>query len=164
MNDLRSSFSAFFDDNYDSVCRGLSVALGDPALAEEAAQEAFTRAYVWWHRVSQMERPTGWVYVTAIRVATRKRPFQTAEEATPAVDPSEVIVDQLALGAAIDSLPERQRLAVVLRYGFDLSLGDIATAMGCAVGTVKSTLHSALKRLHVTLEDSLQEVEHDAGR
>jgi len=73
VDELQPSFATFYDENYDSVCRGLSVALGDALRAEEAAQEAFTRAYVRWRRVSQMERPAGWVYVTAVRFATRRR-------------------------------------------------------------------------------------------
>ena len=66
------------------------------------------------------------------------------------------------LQQAILQLPERQRLAVVLRYFGDLSLAEIAAAMGCAVGTVKSTLHSALARLEVELDDDIEEV-HDAS-
>ncbi|HXY91195.1 MAG TPA: sigma-70 family RNA polymerase sigma factor [Acidimicrobiia bacterium] len=165
MNELQSSFAAFYNENYDSVCRGLSVALGDALLAEDAAQEAFTRAYVRWHRVSQMDRPSGWVYVTAVRVATRRRRVQRADaETAPVGDPADWVVNRASVGEAIDALPERQRLAIVLRYGLDLSLDDVASAMGCAVGTVKSTLYSALARLHLTLDDELREVERDASR
>jgi RNA polymerase sigma-70 factor (ECF subfamily) len=164
VTDLRSSFATFYDENYASVCRGLSVALGDSGSAEEAAQEAFTRAYVRWSRVSRMERPAGWVYITAVRFATRRRAQQAGSATAPVDDPADLVVSRASLGSAIDALPERQRLAIVLRYGLDLALDDVAAAMGCAVGTVKSTLHSALARLQVTLDDSAVEVERDASR
>ena len=162
MGDRSQSFEAFFAEQYESVFRGLSVAFRDPLLAEEAAQEAFTRAYVHWRRVSQMDRPDGWVYVVAVRVATRRRPslggrdVQTNEE-----DFAEDVVNHEMLRAAIDRLPARQRLAIVLRFLADLPVDDVAEAMGCAPGTVKSTLHAALARLHVDLDD-VEEVEHDA--
>ncbi|HEX9466780.1 MAG TPA: sigma-70 family RNA polymerase sigma factor [Acidimicrobiia bacterium] len=163
VDELQPSFATFYDENYDSVCRGLSVALGDALRAEEAAQEAFTRAYVRWRRVSQMERPAGWVYVTAVRFATRRRePRSVIADPRSEDDVAELAVNRQSLGNAIDELPARQRLAIVLRYGLDLSLDDVAAAMGCALGTVKSTLHSALARLHVTLDNSLVEVERDA--
>jgi RNA polymerase sigma factor (sigma-70 family) len=63
---------------------------------------------------------------------------------------------------AIARLPERQRVAIVLRYLADLPLVDVAAAMGCAVGTVKSTLHAARARLEVDLGDDREEVENNA--
>ncbi|MDQ1433185.1 MAG: hypothetical protein QOF59_1, partial [Actinomycetota bacterium] len=124
------SFATFYDENFRAVCRGLSVALGDARRAEEAAQEAFTRAYVRWRRVSQMDRPAGWVYVTAVRVATRRRVTRSVRGERRSVDDvADVVVQRASLGEAIDQLPERQRLAIVLRYGLDLSLDDVAAAM-----------------------------------
>jgi RNA polymerase sigma-70 factor (ECF subfamily) len=125
------SFATFFDENYVSVCRGLSMALGEARRAEEAAQEAFTRAYARWRRFSQMDRPAGWVYVTAVRVATRRRdPPAVRAERRSVDDVANVVVQRALLAEAIDQLPERQRLAIVLRYGLDLSLDDVAAAIG----------------------------------
>jgi len=50
----------------------------------------------------------------------------------------------------------------VLRYLADLPVDAVASAMGCAPGTVKSTLHSALARLHVELDEP-EGVGRDAG-
>ena len=54
--------------------------------------------------------------------------------------------------AALAQLTDRQRAVVVLRYVADLPLAEIAEVMGCAVGTVKATLHQALAHLRVELE------------
>ena len=165
MGNADGSFEAFFAEAYASVFRGLAVAFRDPLLAEQAAQEAFTRAYTRWDRVGSTERPTGWTYVTAMRVARRRRRdlFGDGESRADARDAADV-VDPVTMRAAIEALPTRQRVALVLRHYADLPLDDIARAMGCAVGSVKSTLHAAHTRLHVEPEDDdeIPEVELDA--
>lgn len=123
------------------------------------------RAYVRWDHVKDMERPAGWAYVVAVRFALRRRRRSGDEmfvsgSVLPSVE--QQVVDRLSLQQAIDELPERQRVALVLRYYSDLPLDEIASAMGCAVGTVKSTLHAAQTRLHIELDDELPEVERDA--
>jgi RNA polymerase sigma-70 factor (sigma-E family) len=159
------SFAAFYDGNYPSVCRALALAFRDPQVAEEAAQEAFIRAYVYWRRVGRMDRPAGWVYVVAVRQAFRKRGRRVEEvpmplgTEVPALDFADGIVEREALRVAIARLPERQRLAIVLRYLGDLPLADVAAAMGCAVGTVKSTVHAALTRLEADLGEEIEATE-----
>ena len=165
MHEPTSTFEAFFYEHYESVRRSLAVALADPLLAEELAQDAFTRALAQWRRVSRMDRPAGWVYVVALRAGRRRRgarsePMPTTDPAT--ADIADGVLAGVSLADLVDRLPERQRIAVVLRYLVDLPLVDVAEAMGCAVGTVKSTLHTALARLGVELRD--QEEEPDAAR
>src|SRR5205809_4742950 len=110
------SFATFYEEHYGAVCRGLSVALGDALRAEEAAQEAFTRAYVRWRRVSQTDRPAGWVYVTAVRFATRKRDARSLrEDSSSAGDVGDLAANRTSLSLAIDRLTDRQRSAIVLR-------------------------------------------------
>lgn len=163
MSRRSSSFEAFYDEHHDAVRRSLSAAFRDPLLAEDAAQEAFTRAYVHWRKVSRMDRPDGWVYVVAVRVAARRSPrLGVGDVRMSEVDIAEGVVTQETLRTAIARLPQRQRLAIALRYLADLPVDDVAAAMGCAAGTVKSTLHSALARLHVDLDDETEEVRNDA--
>ena len=52
---------------------------------------------------------------------------------------------------ALSALPRRQREAVALRYLADLPEAETAGAMGCTVGTVKSTVARGLDRLRVEL-------------
>jgi len=78
----------------------------------------------------------------------RRRPTEQI-----AVDSSGAVVTRLSVRDAIATLPPRQRQAVVLRYLADLPLADVANAMGCALGTVKATLHEALRAMRVELEE-----------
>ena len=70
-----------------------------------------------------------------------------------AADNTTAIATRLSVREAIATLPARQREAVVLRYLADLSLADVADAMGCAIGTVKATLHQAMQSMRVELDD-----------
>lgn len=150
-------FDEFFADNYDSVVRSLTLAIGDRARAEDAAQEAFAKAYRRWPSVAQMERPVGWVLVVAMNQCKRwlsRADRQFAGEASELTDHADSVVDEQSLRAGLASLPPRQRATVVLRYLCDLPTADVANALGCSPGTVKSALHSALKQLRVELDDA----------
>lgn len=56
------------------------------------------------------------------------------------------------IGAALRALPERQRAVFVLRHYEEMSLEEIAAALGLSLGTVKSSLHRAIHRLRSRLE------------
>lgn len=139
---------------------GLRIAVGDAARAEEAAQEAFARAWARWRRVRAMDRPVAWVYVVALNVERKRwrrasellvEPFEVA------CDPTEQAARDFDLRAAVKRLPERQRAAIALRYLADLPVADLARAMGCADGTVKATVHQALRSLRISLEDARED-------
>ena len=83
----------------------------------------------------------------------RREPRWDTTLDTAAPDASGGVTTALSVRDAIATLPARQREAVVLRYLADLSLAEVADAMGCAVGTVKATLHHALGALRVQLEE-----------
>jgi RNA polymerase sigma factor (sigma-70 family) len=151
------SFEGFVAANYAAVGRALSLAIGSPDRAEEMTQEAFLRAFRDWRRVSQMERPVAWVYVVGVNAARRSfrrelRRAETSPESGHADHAGQVAV-VATIRTALEHLSPRQRLVVVLRYLADLSTAEVAEAMGCAEGTVKSTLHSALRSMRVELEE-----------
>ena len=153
-------FEDFFTANYEAVVQALRIAVGDAARAEEAAQEAFARAWARWRRVRAMDRPVAWVYVVALNVERKRwrrasellvEPFEVA------CDPTEQAARDFDLRAAVKRLPERQRAAIALRYLADLPVADLARAMGCADGTVKATVHQALRSLRISLEDARED-------
>jgi RNA polymerase sigma-70 factor (ECF subfamily) len=159
-------FDTFFDRHFDPVARALTLATGSRDLAEDATQDAFTKALRRWRRVRQMDRPDGWVYVVAMNAArdrARKAERTSTPAPEPAVDHSGGVAVRLTVRDAIATLPPRQREAVVLRFLADLSLDEVATAMGCAVGTVKATLHQAMGALRVELDEQLDQDYDDAN-
>ncbi len=67
-------------------------------------------------------------------------------------DESRPDIDELSqLHAMLDKLPDRQRQAIVLRFFEDHSVEETAAAMQCAAGTVKATVHQALRALRTKL-------------
>jgi RNA polymerase sigma factor (sigma-70 family) len=156
-------FEGFFGAEYLRVLRSLTLVLGDRQRAEDAAQEAFARAYRRWSAVGHMERPGTWVYVVALRAERRRlaRDANRPDVELEAVDASGVddAIDRVWVVDALAKLSPRQRCAIVLRYYADLPVTDVAEAMGCAPGTVKATLHAALERLQVRMSaDAAEEV------
>jgi RNA polymerase sigma-70 factor (ECF subfamily) len=151
-------FDEFFAMHYRGVVTALEFAVLDRTVAEDAAQEAFVRALRRWRTVVHTDRPAAWVYVVAMREARRqlsRRKRQPREtEKSDAIDIAVAVTEGMPLRDALAGLPPRQRQAVTLRFLADLPVADIARAMGCKQGTVKSTLHAALTSLRVELADS----------
>jgi RNA polymerase sigma-70 factor, ECF subfamily len=154
-------FDEFFETFFEPVARALMLAGAQREASRDAAQEAFVRALRRWRHVRELGRPDGWVYVVAMNCLrddwrrkdrTSKRRGEVARTVT-GVEPGTAVVTQLTVRDAIATLPVRQRQAVVLRYFADLPLADVADAMGCAVGTVQSTLHAARTSLRIELTD-----------
>lgn len=150
-----------FDEFYAAHFRGITVQVyayfGDMAEAQDVSQEAFCRAFSRWHKISGYDDPVAWVRRVAWNLATsRWRRMRTAlnfarkyrEEHAPAPGP-----DHVALTAALATLPERQRRAVVLHYLADLPIAEIALQESVAEGTVKSWLHRARAALAQQLSD-----------
>jgi RNA polymerase sigma-70 factor, ECF subfamily len=153
-------FEAFFADEYGNVLRTVSLAVGDRARAEEATQEAFARAFRKWRKVSHLSRPAAWVYVVALNAERsrfrRDRPLQHEAEPLEVGEPDHggPIVARIVVEQLLDALPPRQRAAIVLRYLGDLTVPEVARALHCAEGTVKSALHDAMRNLRLEAERS----------
>ncbi len=152
-------FDEFYESHFDRVARALTLAGGDRDLAHDAAQEAFARALRHWRKVREMDRPDGWVYIVAmnqLRDHWRRTERRRGRAPQPefVADNTSGVATRVSVRDAIAILPPRQREAVVLRYLADLPVADIADAMGCAIGTVKATLHQAMESMRIELDDT----------
>ena len=152
---VNPDFEAFFAEHHQAVVRALTLALADRARAEDAAQDAFAKAYRQWKRVAMMDRPVAWVYVVALNGARkdlrRDRAAPAPDLTGPAADHAAASAVKVSVRDALDVLAPRQRVAVVLRYLGDLQVSEVAKAMGCSEGTAKATLHTALAKLRTHL-------------
>ncbi|MGH7358560.1 MAG: RNA polymerase sigma factor [Acidimicrobiia bacterium] len=158
-----ATFDDMFRDNYAGLVRSLTVAAGDRELAADCVQEAFTRAYVRWRRISRYDDPAGWVRRVAVnrlrdhwRRSRRKdravaRLGAQLEDVEP---PSEPPSADPSLAAAVAGLPDRQREAVALFYVEGLTVREVADSMKLSEGAVKYHLHEGRERLRGVLEHS----------
>lgn len=146
-----ADFEAWFAREFPRVRATLTLAVGDPGLAEEAAAEAFARALARWPSLQRGGSPTAWVYTVAMnqvrswirrtRLERRYLARQVGRSQEPPGDP------EPALWRAVAALPPRTRTAVALRYVADLGEAQVADAMGITRGAVAATLHAARRRL-----------------
>jgi RNA polymerase sigma-70 factor (ECF subfamily) len=150
-------FEAWYVREFPRVRNALTLAVGDPGLAEEATAEAFARALVQWRRLEAGGRPTAWVYRVALnevrsrfrRVLLERRHAARHREhhVPPPGEPDPQLWD------AVASLAPRARAAIALRYVADMSEAEVADAMGITSGTVAATLSKARRRLAELLAD-----------
>jgi RNA polymerase sigma-70 factor (ECF subfamily) len=149
-------FERFYGDHLQSVARAVALTFGDLDVAKQATDEAFVRALESWPRVSRMASPAGWTYRVALncarRMVNRDARRRLAEVAANDQAPFERIPELSGFYDRIAGLPERQRMAVVLRFVADLTEPEIAAAMGVRRGTVSATLRAALRHLDPSVE------------
>jgi len=150
----KGTFSDFYSAHRDATYRAVLVATRNPHRAEDAVQEAFLRAYDRWDSVQHHDRPHAWVIRVALNVATSWWRRHRREQASPPDRPAPPDARPMDadLVRLVWDLPKRQRQVVALRVLADLSVTDTAQALGMAEGTVKATLHRALRRLRGALE------------
>lgn len=158
---MNERFTVEFEELFRVSYRAAFAILGDREEAEDCAQEALARALVRWRRVE--DHATPWVARVAanqaldrVRRRTRRRDRSFDETVHhPKTSPGDSLVTHRRdLVAALQTLPRRQRDAVVLRHIADLSEADAALAMGCSVGTVKSALSRGVAHLRTELGPS----------
>jgi len=117
----------------------------------DAAAHALLYGWENWPRLQEMSNPAGYLYrvgqTWGHRNGHRTKTFPVIDEhREPWVEPR--------LAQALDSLPEDQRVAVVMRHGADCSYEHIAELLETSAGAVRKKVERALHRLRVTLEVS----------
>jgi RNA polymerase sigma-70 factor (ECF subfamily) len=136
--------------------RAAAAIVGDEATGRDAVQEAFAQAVKKRASFKGEAALEAWVWRIVINEALVLRRRRAPEYQWPTSNGSGPWTDYLGEGdgmvrAWVASLPERQRLAVFLRYFADLDYRSIATALDVEVGTVSATLataHAALRRAY----------------
>lgn len=148
-------FARFVEQRQRSLLRSAWLLTGDWALAEDLVQTALARTWLRWERITRRDDPE--LYVRRVLVSTwvnwsrRKwrgeRPGMELPEGPAPGDLAADAVARVAVRSALASLTSRQRAVLVLRVFDDMTEAQTAQVLGCAVGTVKSTMSQALTRL-----------------
>jgi RNA polymerase sigma-70 factor (ECF subfamily) len=137
-----AAIETVYRERFAGFVRLAQAITGDEQAALDAVHDGFVRAVRYRRSLRDPESAAGWICRIVINEARRSRrapaPVWTAEETA-----SNGHVDGADVRAALAALPERQRLALFLRYYADLDYDGIAEALGVARGTVSATLHAA---------------------
>jgi len=151
----QQDFEDYVRGRSSSLLRTAHLLTGDRSDAEDLLQVALERLSRHWRRLDG--DPDAYVRRTMVNLATdrwrlrNRRPQQARgellDEHPHGADPHRQVEQRLDLVRALRTLTPRQRAVLVLRYFDDLSEADTARAIGCSIGTVKSTCSRALARL-----------------
>jgi RNA polymerase sigma factor (sigma-70 family) len=139
-------FEHFYEERKNEVFGYLARVLGREA-AEDAFQETFLRALRGYPRLEHGRHLRAWIFTIATRVLRDKQ-----RRAVTPPEPVEVaVVDERPAFAELEhlagDLPPKERAAVVLRYGYDLSYDDIGTALGSSAEAARQAASSGVRRL-----------------
>lgn len=163
-----SAFAELVDMHQTLAFRTAYLVTGSAADAEEAATDAFLKAYraLGRFRPGRPFRP--WLLAIVANEAKNKRraagrrqglALRLAEQSRPgdaAPSPEAAVLDderRRLLLDAVEKLPDEQRFVVACRYFLDLSEAETAAVLGVRTGTLKSRLSRALDRLREEVSD-----------
>ena len=139
-------FELFYGEHRDAVFGLLRSRLG-ASRAEDAFQETFLRALAAYGRLRHGEHLRAWVLTIAGNVA-----IDTLRRSRPTEGPRDVLHEDARpayeeLGELTEGLPPKERAAVVLRYGYDLTYDQIAAALDSSPDAARQAASAGVRRL-----------------
>ncbi|HEX4747487.1 MAG TPA: RNA polymerase sigma factor [Gaiellaceae bacterium] len=159
----REAAGALFDRYWILAWRTAYAITADRALADDAGQEAFVKAFAALERFDETQPLAPWLKRITINTAVdslrRSRRLEVVhdEESTfhtwALGDSAEDDLRRWAVTDAVASLGVAKRVVVVLHYWLDLPLEEIAGVLGLPIGTIASRLARAKEELRSVLED-----------
>jgi RNA polymerase sigma-70 factor (ECF subfamily) len=160
-----ATFDEFYLATRSRLVHQMYAMLGDLGEAEDVTQEAYGRAWRAWTTVETMADPQAWVRTVAWRLAAnslrhRRRAARRLLLRERPAPPAEPGVDNVAVVAALRTLPADQRRAIVLYHLADLTVEQVATETGASVSATKSRLARGRAALLSTLQDDHAEERH----
>jgi RNA polymerase sigma factor (sigma-70 family) len=139
-------FEVFYERHKDEVMAFLGRRLGRER-AEDAFQETFLRALRAYHRLDHGEHLRAWALTIASRIVLddfrRRRP----QGEMPELASSDARPAYEELAPLTDGLPQKERAAVVLRYGYGLSYDEIGAALGSTGSAARQAASAGVRRL-----------------
>ncbi|WP_328464190.1 SigE family RNA polymerase sigma factor [Actinoplanes sp. NBC_00393] len=158
------TYEEFVDSRLSALLRYAVMLTGDPTTAQDLVQETMVRVQLNWRRVARSDSPDGYVrrmltnqFIDLRRGSWWRRVLLRADPDPAVASPSDH-ADQSAerdrIWGLLARLPRRQRAALVLRFYEDLPDQEIADILGCAVGTVRSSISRGLDALRAELVEA----------
>jgi RNA polymerase sigma-70 factor (sigma-E family) len=152
-------YDDFYAAMWPRLVRTAYAVSGDLGVAEDAAQTALAKAYRSWRRICRADAPEAYVRRMTVnevlnhhRRASSRRESVRDELPESGLGSDDHVLVHDEVWRALLTLPPRQRAVLVLRYYEDLTEQEIADALGCRPGTVKSQASDALTSLRARLD------------
>jgi RNA polymerase sigma-70 factor (ECF subfamily) len=148
-----SALDDLWREHADSLWRAVFAYTHDPDVTNDAVAEAFAQCI---GRGEAVRSPKAWLWQAAFKIAAGEMQRSRRRAAISNEPTYEMPEKAWDLVAALASLPERQRAAMVLHYYGGYLAREIAPIVGCSSATVRVHLSQGRTRLRTYLE------EHDA--
>ena len=157
------AFGALYDRYFPQIYRFAYSRVRDQSLAEDVTSEVFFKALRNIKRYTYSGHPfSSWLYqITLNAVADHyrgQRGEMELEESASLPSSAPSVVDEVVrrdrsrrIWSAIDQLPKQQRAAMVLKFGEDRKIDEIAVILGKSSGAVKLLLHRGVEKLRKEL-------------
>jgi RNA polymerase sigma factor (sigma-70 family) len=144
---IEQHFIAFVEQHERRLREALTAAFGVD-VGREATADALGYAWQNWDRISSMDNPVGYLYVVGRNGARRMlRSRRGIQLRYPAHTGGTASTFEPALAGLLVSLSERERAVVMLLYGFDWSMSEVAATLDVSKSTVQSYAERALGKL-----------------
>jgi RNA polymerase sigma-70 factor (sigma-E family) len=163
-------FAELVEAAWPGLYRTAYLLLGEHHLAEDLVQTSLAKTYASWGKVREPAAAGGYARVVLANTASswfRRRSWRNERPAAELPEPpggGHELSDRPAVVEALRTLPPRQRAVIVLRYYADLSVREVADALGISEGTVKSQTSHALSTLRSWLGDEVVPMNEGARR
>jgi RNA polymerase sigma-70 factor (sigma-E family) len=157
--EARQEYVEYVTARLPSLRRLAFLLCGDEHHADDLVQQAITKLYVRWRRLSGVEHLDQYVRTMVVRtfLDERRRPWSRVALAADLPDrPSgreDRVEEFMVLRAALARVPRRQQAVLVLRFLCDRPIAEVAAMLGCTEGTVKSQTSRGLETLRRLLDN-----------
>ena len=154
------TYEEYVGARWSALYRTAYLLTGNHADAEDLAQNTLVKAYLAWTKVSDAASPDAYVRrIMTNAFISGRRPLRITRERLVDRTPDTAVTpdlnhERMTLWPHVAALPPKQRAVVVLRYYEDLSEQQIADALGCSPGTVKSNASLALRTLRTKISST----------
>ena len=157
MPDREATLSEWLSQYGDLINRTCCLILGDRALAEDATQEVFIRAWKSMAHFRGDASPRTWLTKIAVNVCRNMR--RTAwfrrndRSVTPEDLPLSAPAEDRTLLLTVQQLPEKHRQIIVLKYYQGMSLDECAQVLGISRSAAHHRLQKALTQLRIDFDE-----------
>lgn len=163
-NGQKEAFEVLFETYRMQAFRTAYFITGNRSTSEDVVQEAFVQCFLHIHTLKEPAKFRSWFYRILTRLAWKasdaekksaptENIFETAEQSLQEDSIQSYLKkeEHYTLWEAVNSLDQKQKTSVILYYYNDMTIHEIASAMGCLEGTVKSRLFFARQKLYKKL-------------
>jgi RNA polymerase sigma-70 factor (sigma-E family) len=160
MQSWEAEYAEFVSARLARLHRQAYLLTGDRHLADDLVQQTCLNLYVHWRKARQADNLAAYVNGTLVKAFLNERRKPWSQRVRVIESPPDLpevragqVEERVLLRQALSRVPRRQRLVLILRFLCDQSVAEVAAALECSPGTVKSQCSHGLAALRRALRE-----------